>query len=261
LTAIISIANYAHYLNIKIINAFITMLQKIKYYLSPFYLIKHYLFGDIRDTVTQYEFGGAVLDIGCGSKPYKSLFAKTTRYVGIDYYNYSTNKDFAREGPDCYFDDAYIATLRLPFASDEFDGAVAFQVLEHHPKPQQLIDEMFRVVKIGGLLLLSAPFLGGVHESPHDYQRYTEYGLQEMVRSHKCKILQIKKQGSIFSTIAMLFNEHLNHFAAKNRMTYIFSVLIYPPLMLFSYSCILLDKIFKSESIYYNHLILIRKYE
>jgi len=122
-----------------------------------------------------------------------------------------------------------------------------------------LISEMLRVVKKGGCILLTAPFLGGIHEEPHDYQRFTKYGLIELFKPYKCEILEIKEQGALFSTISMFLNEYLNSFAANNKLSYFISVLIYLPFILFSYISLLLDKIFKSNKILFNYLILVKK--
>lgn len=237
----------------------ISFFKKIRFCMSPYFISKFYLLRDVQFIVKKYEFKGSVLDIGCGSKPYRDLFNKIKEYKGIDFKDYSVNKDFTFGKPDYFFSDEYVKTLNLPFRNNSFDNVVAFQVLEHHPNPQKLIGEMFRVVKNKGYILLTVPFLGGIHEEPHDYQRFTKYGLTELFKSHKCEILEIKEEGALFSTIAMLLNEYLNNFAAKNKLFYCISVLIYLPFILFSYLSLLLDRIFKSDNIFFNYLILVKK--
>ena len=235
------------------------MPNKLRFYVSPYFLNRFYLVRDIQYINKKYDFRGSLLDIGCGSKPYRDLFNNIVEYAGIDFKNYSNNKDFSAGTPDYFFSDEYVKTLTLPFRNESFDNVVAFQVLEHHPNPQKLICEIFRVVKNKGYILLTAPFLGGIHEEPHDYQRFTKYGLIELFKSHKCEILEIKEQGALFSTISMFLNEYLDNFAAKNKLFYFISVLIYLPFLLFTYVSLLLDKIFKSDKIFLNYLILIKK--
>ena len=235
------------------------MSKKFRFYIFPYFLNKFYLARDIRYINKKYNFRGSLLDIGCGSKPYRSLFDNIKEYRGIDFKDYSVNKDFSFGKPDYFFSNKYSKTLTLPLKNESFDNVVSFQVLEHHPNPQKLISEMFRVVKKGGYILLTAPFLGGIHEEPHDYQRFTKYGLIELFKSYKCEILEIKEQGALFSTISMLLNEYLNSFAANSKLSYFISVLIYLPFILFSYLSLLLDKIFKSNKILFNYLILVKK--
>ena len=122
-----------------------------------------------------------------------------------------------------------------------------------------MVGEMVRVVKPGGYILLTCPFLGGLHEEPNDYQRITKYGLVEMFKKNNCKVVRIIAQGSIFSTISMLFNEQLNSFAAEGKLKYAIAVIIYIPLFFFQYLSLLLDLIFKSKTIFFNQLILARK--
>jgi len=235
------------------------MKEKIRFFISPYFLSRFYRLQSIKRIVKKYKIFGTVLDIGCGSKPYRSLFDNIKEYRGIDFKDYSVNKDFPAGKPDYYFSDKYIKTLTLPFKNESFDNVVAFQVLEHHPNPQKLINEMFRIVKNKGYILLTTPFLGGIHEEPNDYQRFTKYGLIELFKLYKCELLEIIKQGSLFSTISMLLNESLNSFAAKNKFFYFISVLIYLPFFLFSYISFFLDMIFKSDKIFFNYLILVKK--
>jgi hypothetical protein len=117
---------------------------------------------------------------------------------------------------------------------------------------------MVRIVRKGGLVLITCPFMGGLHEEPHDYQRYTKYGLKQLV-SRYGEVLEILEQGSLFSAISMLLNEHLNSFASKSTFTYIISVIIYPLFLFFQYISLILDQLFKSDKIFINYLLLVRK--
>lgn len=237
------------------------MPKQIRFYVSPYFISKLYLLKDIQSIVKKYQFKGSILDIGCGQKPYKYLFKTADKYLGIDFKNYSINKDFKGEGPDLYFADNYLKTLSLDLADESFDNSVSFQVFEHHKDPAKMISEMVRITKRGGYIMISAPFLAGIHEEPNDYQRFTKYGLIELFRRNNCRVVEIREQGSLFSTISMLLNEHLNNFAAKDKLSYFISALIYLPFILFSYVSLLLDQIFKSKKIFFNYLILIKKNE
>lgn len=235
------------------------MFKKLRFYISSFFLTRFYLTKDLKKIIKKYKFSGTLLDFGCGQKPYQSLFKNITEYKGIDFKNYSINKDFKEKEPDCYFKDDYLNTLILPFEDNSFDNAVSFQVLEHHKNPKKMIKEIFRITRPNGYILITAPFLGGIHEEPYDYQRFTKYGLIELFKQHNCQILEIKEQGSLFSVISMLLNEYLNSFAAKNKLSYFFAVLIYPLFLFFQYISLIMDKIFTSNKIFLNYLILVKK--
>ncbi|MBN1263804.1 MAG: methyltransferase domain-containing protein [Candidatus Pacebacteria bacterium] len=231
----------------------------LRFFLSPFFLIKHYLTRDIRRLAKEYHFSGDLIDIGCGQKPYRLFFNDITSYQGIDFPDFSINKDFPGSKPDYFFKKSYRQNYRLPFPDHRFDVAVSFQVLEHHPQPTLMIKEMLRITKKNGYLLLSFPLIGGLHEKPDDFQRLTEYGFLNCLKGQKAKVLEIKKQGSLFSTVALLFNEYLNNFAARNRAAYLVSIIIYPPFLLFSYLALFLDRLFVSQEIFINYLVLVLK--
>ena len=114
----------------------------------------------------------AILDIGCGEKPYYPLFAPwTQRYVGIDIE--------AHAAIDCLVS----PQDPLPFADASFALVLCTQVIEHVENPQSFIDEIHRVLKPGGTLYLSAPFVWEVHNYPNDYWRFTDQGLALLLRA------------------------------------------------------------------------------
>lgn len=230
----------------------------LKHYISPYFVIRKAISDDIAEILESYNFNGKVLDFGCGSKPYKKYFNKAD-YLGIDYERHSINKDFSADAPDFYFNKKYNADFLLQFSDGLFDNVVSFQVLEHHKNPQLMISEINRVMKKGGFFLMTCPFLGGLHEEPNDFQRFTKYGLNELLENNGFEVLFFKKQGSIFSTISMLMNEYLNGIAANGKTWYAFSVAVYPFFWSFQYLALLLDKIFKSKTIFFNQVILSRK--
>ena len=68
----------------------------------------------------------------------------------------------------------------LPFRDDAFTTVVASQVFEHLHTPTVAMDEVTRVLRPGGRTLLAVPFLYFLHQQPHDYYRYTEFGLRAL---------------------------------------------------------------------------------
>ena len=113
---------------------------------------------------------GNVLDLGCGDKPYASLFYLTekSRYIGIDIIKGQS--------------DVIASGEYLPFQDEVFDSAVCLQTLEHVREPKALLNEAYRVLKPGGVLLLTTPFMWGVHSEPYDYFRYTPYGIEYLAK-------------------------------------------------------------------------------
>ena len=66
----------------------------------------------------------------------------------------------------------------LPFKDATFDAAVCTEVLEHVHDARAVLREIARVVRPGGRILVSVPFVFHYHEDPHDLRRYTPPGLR-----------------------------------------------------------------------------------
>jgi SAM-dependent methyltransferase len=63
-----------------------------------------------------------------------------------------------------------------------YDAIVSHQVLEHLPRPWEALAEFHRVLRPGGVLVSSAPHLSRRHELPHDYFRFTQGGMESLLR-------------------------------------------------------------------------------
>ena len=102
------------------------MFKKFRLYISPYFLTRFYLMRDVKTITEKYGFKGKIIDVGCGDKPFSNLFKNTHKYLGIDFKNYSINKDLQTGTPDYFFDKNYPKTFRLPFANNSFDHSVSF---------------------------------------------------------------------------------------------------------------------------------------
>lgn len=113
---------------------------------------------------------------------YKDLQGRKFINIGSGGYDRipgAINVDPYRGGPD---------TIRafgedLPFEDDSIDVAFCGGVLEHVKEPQQIVDEVLRVLKPGGEFYLEVGFLEPFHEAPEDYNRWTVNGLRFLCRS------------------------------------------------------------------------------
>ena len=130
------------------------------------------------------------LDVGCGERPYESLFPPGA-YTGVDVA--ISGRPASMKNPDFYYDGR-----TLPFSDKSFDGVLCTQVLEHVPNPEALFTEIHRVLRPGGRLILSAPFLWQEHEEPYDFFRFSSFGLRELLmRRHFDVIFMQKTTGSL----------------------------------------------------------------
>lgn len=147
---------------------------------------------------------GDLLDIGCGLRPYRSLFAPyIRRYIGMDYP--------PGDGDGSQIDAAvYGDSQRLPFRDASVDTALSTQVLEHLPEPSVMLREAHRVLRPGGKLLLTAPFVWGEHEVPRDYYRYTSYGLRHLVERAGFRPLRVEPLEGLYTVLGQMYLDELN---------------------------------------------------
>ena len=162
-------------------------------FINPFFLARRSLWRAIA------QFGGRLqgplLDVGCGSKPYRSLFP-VQQYVGLD-----IDSEIARRRAVA---DAFYDGTRFPFGDAEFQSVLCNQVLEHVFTPEDFLGEIHRVLKPGGQLLLTIPFVWDEHEQPYDFARYSSFGLKALLERHGFRVLQQRKLMDDFSVLVQL---------------------------------------------------------
>jgi SAM-dependent methyltransferase len=148
----------------------------------------------VRHFANSLPESGRVLDAGAGESRYKALFANH-RYVAIDLavgdarWNYS--------------DLDLLGDLEiLPLRDGSFDAAINIVTLEHVKRPQVVIDELARILRPGGRLLLVVPLEWEVHQAPHDYFRYTRHGVAHLLTTARFSITRIDPVGGFFCLMA-----------------------------------------------------------
>lgn len=118
---------------------------------------------------------GIVVDIGCADRRASKYVPAGCDYIGVDYPGTAVALYGTR--PDVFAD-----ARELPFGDGSVDGIILKDVLEHVDGPQAALRECARIARPGGILVLWMPFMYPVHDAPHDYQRFTGYGLETYLR-------------------------------------------------------------------------------
>lgn len=138
--------------------------------------------------------GARVLDAGAGQCRYATRFTRQ-RYVAVDLAVGDPGWDYSRL-------DVIADLAALPFPDASFRGCLNIVTLEHVPEPRRVLSELARVLEEGGRLLLVVPQEWEVHQAPHDYYRFTRYGLLYLLGAAGLRVLSIYPVGGFFSLMA-----------------------------------------------------------
>jgi SAM-dependent methyltransferase len=135
---------------------------------------------------------GRCLEAGAGRSPWRApLAAQGARVTSLDVEDRSGSLDL-------------VADLQaMPEIADaSFDTVLCTQVLEHVPRPGAALAEIARVLAPGGHLILSVPHLSLLHEVPHDYFRFTRFGLESLLEAAGLRVLELSECGGLVSFLA-----------------------------------------------------------
>jgi len=140
--------------------------------------------------------GSRVLDVGAGSCPYRRHFA------GCKY----ETQDFVALRPDQLRDkhgygqiDYVCDATEIPVEDGTFDVVLCTEVLEHVPDPVRVVRELGRVLRPGGILLLTAPLGSGLHQLPfHFYGGYTPHWYIKTLQEAGFDEIRIEANGGFF---------------------------------------------------------------
>jgi SAM-dependent methyltransferase len=138
------------------------------------------------------------MDFGCGSKPYKALFTNVSAYIGVDYDG--EGHSHAGEEIDVFYDGHH-----LPFKDGEFDSIFSSEVMEHIFNLEEILQELNRVLRPGGKMLITLPFAWHEHEMPNDFGRYTSLGLTALLERHGFRVVSLEKTTGFVETLFQLW--------------------------------------------------------
>ena len=149
---------------------------------------------------------GTILDLGCGTVPY------------LDYYKERFSKtilaDYEARSPytNCFMD-AHKITLK----DSSIDCVLLIEVVEHLHDPKTALSEISRVLKPGGSLIITWPFMHGMHEIPNDYTRFTEFGMFGLLRHCDLEVVKFTRRGGILTVCAEILFYLLSGFILHLR--------------------------------------------
>jgi SAM-dependent methyltransferase len=159
-----------------------------------------------------------LLDYGCGEMPYKPLFGINVEYIGYDFVDNQKASKF----------------LNLQNTTEEdnlsVDLVISSQVLEHVENTSVYLEEIHRVLKNEGLLLLSTHGYWMYHPTPQDLWRWTREGLNRILFDSSFEVLEIFCIGDLTTSGLQLFQDGLRiriHRYLRKSFFYIIQFLQY----------------------------------
>jgi SAM-dependent methyltransferase len=166
--------------------------------INPFYFAR----AGLAKSISNFSqvLRGRLLDVGCGSKPYRKLFT-VDEYIGLDIDSENSRN---LQVADLFYDGKV-----FPILSCSFDSVLCNQVLEHVFNPDEFLSEIRRVLKPNGKLLLTVPFVWDEHEQPYDYARYSSFGLKSLLEKNGFYVLEHEKIGADVTIIFQLINAYI----------------------------------------------------
>jgi SAM-dependent methyltransferase len=185
--------------------------------INPYYFARRGLLIHVSEMGSRIT--GRTLDVGCGHKPYQQFMA-SSEYVGLEI---DTPANREKKKADSFYDGK-----RFPFDDFSFDSVICNQVFEHVFNPDEFLDEIKRVLKPGGSVLLTVPFVWDEHEQPYDYGRYSSFGLKHVLERHGLLVQEHRKSINDVRVVFQLFNAYLyKKLAGKNEAFNLLATLIF----------------------------------
>jgi SAM-dependent methyltransferase len=147
--------------------------------------------------------GARVLDVGAGQCRYQPLLAHC-EYHTHDFCQYEGAAAGAFREAWNYGRIEYVSDITaIPVPDESFDAVLCTEVLEHVPEPIAAINEIGRLLRVGGRLFLSAPLGSGLHQQPHHYYGgYTPHFYRRFLPECGMEIVRMTPNGGFYRHLA-----------------------------------------------------------
>ncbi|MCX6719194.1 MAG: methyltransferase domain-containing protein [Candidatus Taylorbacteria bacterium] len=160
---------------------------------------------------------GILLDIGCGTMPYRQIiksYGKVTKYIGLDL---SVSPIASR---DTSVADMHWDGISIPLSDCSIDTILATEFLEHYDDTNAIAKEMYRILKPGGIIVFTVPFIWPLHETPNDEHRFTPYALEKVFNRAGFKKVELSPTGGWHASFAQMLGLWVlsSHMSDKKRL-------------------------------------------
>lgn len=171
-------------------------------------LRRQYVDGFLFRTIPRSRVNESLLDIGGVKDQQRGRFDVTGFGLDVCAVNISRIKhiDLQADG------------LFLPIRNNSYDWVLCSELLEHVENPRGIIREAYRVLKAGGTLVITIPFLFRLHADPVDVGRYTPWFLKQHLENTGFADIHIEKQGLFWSVAADMLRGWMRFLVLSGRI-------------------------------------------
>lgn len=158
-------------------------------------------------------FKGVLLDLGCGKMPYRKYIlnnSSVSKYIGMDIENPNYQEN---EKPDLFWNGN-----EIPLSDNSIDTVLATELLEHLPEPEKILKEIYRILKPGGSLFFTVPFLWPLHDVPFDEYRYTPFSMERILKNAGFNEIKIEAMGGWNASLAQMIALWLKRSDASTKL-------------------------------------------
>lgn len=165
---------------------------------------------------------GNMIDVGCGQMPYREAiisYGQVKNYVGLDL---EQNQNY-KNSPDLTWDGATI-----PLEDNSVDCAMATELFEHCTEPESVMREILRVMRPGGILFFTVPFIWPLHDVPFDQYRYTPFSLNRHLTNCGFNDIRLSALGGWNKSLAQMIGLYVRRRPMSPSKRYLLSLIALP---------------------------------
>lgn len=181
---------------------------------------------------------GRALNLGCGNRSFN--YPNELNEIRLDIIKRA----------ECIQADAHY----LPFKNEMFDVIISSEVFEHLYNPYLVVDEIHRTLKKGGMVLITTRFLFHIHDAPHDFFRFTKYGLEYLFKEFS-DIEVIPQHSGYLTILIMLGRFQMEKTNIIRWISLPLAIFVY----MFSFLDPIVSKLFPTETVTSGYFIYCKK--
>lgn len=140
-----------------------------------------------------------LLDVGSGPEQFREITWQFRDVISLDFEQHGTTKIISD------------LTKGIPLDDQSVDIVYLSNTLEHLPDGRFIINECYRVLREGGMIIGTVPLIAPIHQAPYDYNRYTSYMLEILLKDARFKDIEITPLGSPAQIYINIINEFFRH--------------------------------------------------